>query len=199
MVFEPPGRFCSVTNLRLAHGHRSSMINSGAHQTTYQFLPLWLLKQPSQTKRCQHLQIPEIYTLNPNGAPCFDWNVGLVSEGSRLKIEDKQVPGTWHICVCSQMTLIDFNWTGPSMGEFKAQHKEKTTSKHKTYIRNKLEMGVLTTTKKTSTNKSIKDIFSTFNEIFVSRHFENYLPEWFVHQPSTPSSTMEPFQGSKHR
>ena len=36
-----------------------------------------------------------ILTWNPND-PCFDWNVGLVLDWSRLKIEDKQVPGQYY-------------------------------------------------------------------------------------------------------
>ena len=34
-------------------------------------------------------------TWNPNGAPCFDWSLDLVLEGSRLKIKDKQVPSSY--------------------------------------------------------------------------------------------------------
>ena len=36
-----------------------------------------------------------LYTWNPNGAPCFDWNFGLLLEGSTPKTKDKQVPGTY--------------------------------------------------------------------------------------------------------
>ena len=35
-----------------------------------------------------------LYTWNPNDA-CFDWSFDLVLEGSRPKIEDKQVPGKY--------------------------------------------------------------------------------------------------------
>ena len=36
-----------------------------------------------------------IYTWNPNGAPYFEWSLGLLLEGSTTKIEDKQVPGIY--------------------------------------------------------------------------------------------------------
>ena len=39
-----------------------------------------------------------IYTWNPNGAPCFDWNFGLVLEGSTTKNRGlSQVPGITHL------------------------------------------------------------------------------------------------------
>ena len=37
-------------------------------------------------------------TWNP-GAPCFDWSLDLVLEGSRPKIEDKQVPSSYKIVI----------------------------------------------------------------------------------------------------
>ena len=59
------------------------------------------------------LKIPRTQAWNPNGAPCFDWKFGLVLEGPRLKIEDKQVPSiyTYVRCIYIYIPLVPVSIT----------------------------------------------------------------------------------------
>ena len=68
-------------------------------------------------------------TWNPNGAPCFDWKKPCF-QGSRLKIEEKQVPGisisvytdhiyiyTSYICVSWTSSMLFHSWYGNKHGD----------------------------------------------------------------------------------